>query len=108
MSHRVTTDTEIKSRDAALVAFKTANAQVRDLGSNKFEVRSGRSVGTLDLGTGQIVGDTDRWHAPDFDLLKQHYAEEVYTSELRRQGAVVQSREVDKQGNIVITYQTTG
>lgn len=108
MSHRVTTDTEIKNREFALSALKKIGTPFKDLGKNKLEVRSGKSTGTLDLATGTITGDTDRWHAPDFDLLKQHYAEEAYVAELHRQGASVQSREVDKEGNIVITFQTTG
>lgn len=108
MSHRVTTETKIRDRNAATVAMKAAGVLFKDLGNDTFEVKSGRTGGVLDLKTGTITGDTDRWSEKDFDGLKQSYAEETLTVELRRQGASIQSRQVDNEGNIVIMYQTTG
>ena len=108
MSHRVTTQTEIKDRELALGAFKAAGIKFRDLGSNTFEVTTGRSTATLNLTNGQIEGDDMRWKEADFDVLKQHYAEQSLLWNLRRQGHTVQNREVNKEGDIVILYQTTG
>jgi hypothetical protein len=108
MSHRVTTQTQMNDRVHAAAAFTKAKISHKDLGNGKFSLTAGRSQGVLDIGTGEIVGDGDRWNESDFNVLKQAYAEEVFTSELRRQGATVQSRDVDKEGNIVILYQTTG
>ena len=107
MSHRVTTQSQIKNKDLAVQAFKAAGLTASAVGPTKFEVRAGRSVGVLDLDTGVIAGDTDRWSENDFDGLRQHYAEASYVAELRRTGASIQERTVDKEGNIVIVYQTT-
>jgi hypothetical protein len=107
MSHRVTTKTSITNNDYAIAALAKAGFTHKSTGASKLEVRKGSSVGDLDLTTGEITGDTDRWKAGDFDLLSQAYAEEAYVSELRRQGASIQERTVDTEGNIVIVYQTT-
>jgi hypothetical protein len=88
--------------------MKSAGVIAKDLGNNKFDVKSGCTSGTLNLRTGTITGDTDCWNEADFDGLKQSYAEETLVAELRRQGASVQSRSIDNEGNIVIMYQTTG
>lgn len=107
MSHRVTTETQITNRAFAIAALTKAGASFKEIGG-QLHITAGRTQGTLDLATGQIAGDTDRWNDTDFDALRQAYAEESYVSELRRQGASIQSRTVDSEGNIVILYQTTG
>lgn len=106
MSKRVTTDTEIKDRSIALDAFKSCGLHFQETSPTTFEIRAGRSVGMLDLRTGQIVGDDMSFQKKDFEALKQHYAEEKYVWELRQQGATIHSREVNEQGDIVLMYQT--
>lgn len=105
MSKRVTTETEIKDRSIAMDAFRAANVQAREITADTFEVRAGRSVGTLNLRTGQIVGDDMSFTAKDFEPLKQHYAERKYLWELTQRGASVHSRNVEQNGDIVIVYQ---
>lgn len=107
MSHRVTTQTQIKDKTLALEAFAQAGVKFKPAGANAFDIESGRSKGKIDLSSGVITGDTDRWADTDFDVLRQAYAEGAYVSELRRQGATIQSRTTDQEGNIVIVYQTT-
>ena len=108
MSRRVTTQTEIKDRDLALSAFQTAGVRFRDCGDDVFEISAGNSTAHLDLKSGIISGDDMRWKQRDFDTLKQHYGEQAYLWQLRKRGATLQKREVDKDGNIVLIYQTTG
>lgn len=108
MSHRVTTKTEITDRELALSALKSAGVTFRDLGNNKFTITASGVTADLNLATGEIGGDADHLRSGPFDTLKQHYAEQKYVWELRRQGHTVESRQVDAQGNIVIMYQTNG
>src|SRR5271165_992613 len=105
MSKRITTQTEITDLSICMDAFKSAGVKFGKQTDDKYEVRMGRSVGVLDLRTGQIEGDDMSFHSGDFDVLKQHYAEQKYMWELRRRGASIHSREVDKEGNIVLQYQ---
>jgi hypothetical protein len=106
MSKRVTTQTEIKDRAIALDAFKASGTNFREITGDTFEVRAGHSHGVLDLRTGQIEGDDMSFRKDDFTNLVQHYGEQKYMTELRRIGASIHSREVDRDGNIILTYQT--
>jgi len=106
MSKRVTTQTEIKDRGIALEAFKASGTHFHEMSPDTFEVRAGRSRGVLDLRTGQIEGDDMSFRKADFETLSQHYGEQKYMEELRRTGASVHSREVDKDGNIILVFQT--
>jgi len=106
MSKRVTTQTELRDRGILLEAFKASGTKFESLSDNRFSITAGRSHGTLDLRTGVIEGDDMSFHKDDFAPLAQHYGEQKYMTELRRLGASVQSREIDRDGNIVITYQT--
>lgn len=105
MSKKVTTQTEITDRSICLEAFKSAGLNFREVTEHTFEVRMAHSVGTLDLRTGKIEGDDMSFRNVDFDTLKQHYAEKKYVWELRKRGASIHNREIDKEGNIVIQYQ---
>jgi hypothetical protein len=105
MSKRVTTQTEITDLSICMDAFKSAGIQARKQTDSTFEVRMGRSIGLLDLRTGQIEGDDMSFSSADFDVLKQHYAEQKYMWELKKRGASIHHREVDREGNIIIQYQ---
>lgn len=105
MSKRVTTQTEITDLSICMDAFKSTGAKFNKRTDDTYEVRMGHSVGVLDLRTGQIEGDDMSFHKADFDVLKQHYAEQKYMWELRKRGASIHQREVDKEGNIIIQYQ---
>ena len=106
MSKRVTTQTEIKDREIAMSAFKSAGISFTESGSGVFSIQTGRSHGTLDLRSGTISGDDMSFRQSDFDSLKQHYAKEKTLKELLRAGASVQSQTTESNGDIVIVYQT--
>lgn len=108
MSHRVTTKTEITDRELALAAFTAAGVQFKDNGNDQFRVTSGHYTADLNLKTGALSGDSDHFRGGAFDTLKQHYAEQKYMWELRKAGHSVESRQVEKNGDIVIMYQTNG
>jgi hypothetical protein len=104
MSHRVTTQSEIKDKALALAAAKSAGVSVVEEGEHTLRFTSGPlSRATLDLRTGTINGDTDYGHTNErFGVLKQHYSEAKYKLECARQGIMVESRSVDEHGNIVL------
>jgi len=104
MSHRVTTETEIKDKALLAQACKTANVSFSEMGNETIRFTSGPlSNAVLDLKSGRITGDTDYGHTKSgLDTLKQHYGEAKYKNECSRQGIQIESRSVDHEGNIVL------
>jgi hypothetical protein len=104
MSHRVTTETEIKDKVTLTAACKTANISFVDQGHDSIRFTSGGLTNAvLDLKTGRITGDSDYGHTRDgLGALRQHYGEAKYKAECARQGIQIESRTVDREGNIVL------
>ena len=105
MSKRVTTQTEITDSSIFTKAVASCGIKSSKIDDNTYELRTAHSIGILNLKTGSIEGDDMSFRSGDFDTLKQHYAEKKYMWELEMRGASVHSRTVDREGNIVITYQ---
>jgi hypothetical protein len=103
MSHRVTTQTEIKDKNFAVQALKSAGLSYREVGE-QIHITSGRLANaTLDLRSGLISGDTDHGHSSEtLGMLRQHYSEAKYRAECQKQGISVESRTVNKEGHIVL------
>ena len=108
MSHRVTTQTEIKDKALALQALKQAGFKYDEMGTS-IHVTSGPMAGaTLDLTSGQVTGDTDQGHNRGNDslgLLKRHYAEAKIRQECALQGISIDERVVEKDGRIRLKCQ---
>jgi hypothetical protein len=104
MSHRVTTETEIKDKALLTVAAKTAGITFTEQGTDQIRFTGGKlSNATLDLRTGRITGDTDYGHTESgLGVLRQAYGEAKYKDECRRQGITIENRQVDRDGNIVL------
>ncbi len=106
MSHRVTTQTEIKDRAIALQALKSANISYREVGTDQIQFTSGKmSNATLNLKTGDITGDTDYGHSQEsLGLLRQHYGEAKYRAEALKNGVSIEGRTVDKNGDVILMW----
>jgi hypothetical protein len=104
MSHRVTTDTEIKDLNLLTAACKSASINFSDMGNSQIRFTSGSlNNATLDLKSGRITGDSDYGHtATGLSALKQHYGEAKYKAECLRQGIQIESRTVQSNGDIVL------
>jgi hypothetical protein len=103
MSHRVTTDTEIKDRVLLTQAAKSAGVTFTEHGSTIRFTSGPLASATLDLSTGRITGDSDYGHTSSgLGVLKQHYGEAKYKAECSRQGIQIESRSLDREGNIVL------
>lgn len=104
MSHRVTTETEIKDKTLALQAAKTMGITAVENGKDSLRFTSGPLANSyLDLRTGRITGDTDYGHsASSLGALTQAYGEAKYRQECLRQGISIESREIDREGRIVL------
>ena len=105
MSHRVTTETEMKDKAILAQACKTAGINFVDQGANQIRFTGGDlNNAVLDLRTGNISGDTDWGHTKaKLDSLKQTYGETMYRAECMSQGIQIESRTVNKAGEIVLT-----
>ena len=100
MSHRVTTETEMT--DANLVANAMQAAGIEFTVQKRNVVFSdGDAKAILNLKTGRLTYPTGA--IPEkLGLLKQLYAEAIYRAGCERQGITIESRSVDKDGNIVL------
>lgn len=98
MSHRVTTQTEIKDKTLAIQALKAAGYSYSESG-NTLRITSGPlNRAAIDLRTGEVSGDTDYHTKDDLGALRQNYAEAKYLKECNMQGILVESREVLSNG----------
>jgi hypothetical protein len=101
MSHRVTTKTEIKDKALAVQACKQMGVTYVERGDT-LDFTSGALRGaSLNLKTGDVTGDTDFGHTHDkLGALRQAYGEAKYRYECNRQGIMIESRTVNKAGEI--------
>ncbi len=108
MSHRVTTQTEIKDKELAIAALHQANCAFTERG-NELTITSGPlKNATLNLATGRIEGDTDFGHKNNNDslgFLKRFYAEAKVKQECAIQGITIEERTVEKDGTIKLLCQ---
>lgn len=104
MSHRVTTQTEIKDKEIAKKALTAAKIDFRESGDFILNIMSGPMSGShIDLRSGEVVGDTDVHNQDTLGMLRQVYGEQKYRSECMKQGVMIESRRVDaKTGDIIL------
>lgn len=106
MSHRVTTQTEIKDKGIAIKALQKAGYTFDDQGTRLFVTSGPMRNATIDLSTGAVSGDTDYGHGrgdESLGALKMYYAEQKYTAECHKQGITIMERTVDsKTGEILL------
>ena len=101
MSHRVTTETEIKDKALAISAIKTAGISYQESGQTIRFTSGPLANATLDLNSGRISGDTDYGHsATKLGELRMFYGEAKYKLECNRNGIMVESRTINKAGEI--------
>lgn len=108
MSHRVTTETEIKDKTLAIQALKQAGFAYNDAGSTLHIVSGPIANSSIDLTTGVITGDTDRGHRRGNDglgVMKRYYAEAKVRQECALQGITIEERIVEKNGAIRLRCQ---
>jgi hypothetical protein len=103
MSHRVTTETEIKDKALLTAACKTAGINFTGDGDVIRFTSGPLANATLDLKSGRITGDTDYGHSKEaLGVLKQGYSEATYRAACMREGVQIESRNVEKNGDIVL------
>lgn len=108
MSHRVTTQTEIKDKALAIQALKQANMAYSESGSTLHITTGPIADAMINLTTGEVSGDTDRGHKRGDDglgILKRFYAEAKVQQECALQGIVIEERIVEKDGRIRLKCQ---
>lgn len=111
MSHRITTKTEIKDKKLAIQAIKTAGWGHTVEGSTIRFHDGPMSRASLNLSTGEVVGDTDIHRRRDhtgLGALNQLYSEAKFRREAQRQGHEIVARTTDKQGRIHLRCKIHG
>jgi len=102
MSHRVTTQTSMKNAANVKEACKQQDVSFQEHGTTIRFTSGPLNTASLDLTTGTITGDTDRHSASTLGALKQAYGEVSYRFECMKQGITVESRTVEKNGDITL------
>jgi hypothetical protein len=103
MSHRVTTRTEIKDKDLAKAALTQAGYAFSEHGSHLTITSGDLKNASINIDNGEISGDTDYRHSESkFGALRQYYSEQKYKKELAKNGGYIESRAVDKNGDIIL------
>jgi hypothetical protein len=100
MSHRITTRTKIKDKKLAIQALKQAGWSYNESGSTLRITDGPMRSSAIDLSTGDIRGDTDQHSRNQLGALRKYYGEAKYRQECIKRGALVESREVIKNGDI--------
>lgn len=100
MSHRITTETEMKDPDIVRDICDKAGYSFTRTGDVITFTTGPLARATLDLTSGVITGDSDH-HRGSLGSLRQAYAETKYIREITRQGGRVDNREV-VDGKIVL------
>jgi len=105
MSRRITTRTEITDKELAIEALKSAGISYQ-VDGDTINLTSGTYThATLDLQTGTIEGDSDYGHSSrNLGLLRQHYSEAKVKAKYLREGTIIDSREVNSEGDIVLMW----
>lgn len=100
MSHRVTTQTDIKEKDLAIQALKAEGWSYTETGDTLHITSGPMRNASLNLRTGNVTGDTD-WHSRDtLGALRQQYSVAKVRKEAIKTGAVIESQETMKNGDI--------
>lgn len=103
MSHRVTTRTEIKDKDLAKAALQQAGYSFSEHGNHLTITSGDLRNASINCDSGDITGDTDYRHSESkFGALRQYYSEQKYKKELAKNAGYVESRNVDKNGDIIL------
>jgi len=103
MSHRVTTETQIKNKDIAKQALRSLKIAFAENG-DQLRITSGpMNNATIDCRTGRVSGDTDYGHTQDIlGSVRQAYSEMNYRNECNKQGISITSRQIE--GENVVLY----
>lgn len=108
MSHRVTTQTDIKDKALALEALKASGAAFTDRGQT-IDITSGPMKGAnIDLRTGAIGGSWDvglRQSDDSIGFIKRFYAEAKIKQECHLRGVIIEDRKMNKDGTIELIVQ---
>lgn len=107
MSRRIENQTEITDKDLALRAIQLAGMECKVHGE-LIRITSGSMSGaSVNLKTGLIFGDEDFGHTEEsLGMLRQYYSEALFKRDCARQGTVVDQRQVDANGDIVLMWHT--
>ena len=100
MSRRVTTKTNMTDKTHVLAAAKAAGWDATESGGN-INFRSGplRNA-SLNLASGEIVGDSDYHTKKELGALHQGYAEMKFRAEAAIEGVQINERLVERDGTV--------
>lgn len=102
MSHRVTTNTQMTDESIVASVCKRQGITFTKSGDSLTFTSGAIRNATLNLKTGQIIGDTDHGHSVTvLDSLRQQYGADKAKYELAKQGGRVE-QEIRQDGKIVL------
>ena len=107
MSRRIENQTNITDKDLACRALQLAGMD-HDVQGTMIYIKSGAMAGArVNLKTGLISGDSDYGHTEEsLGVLRQYYSEALFKRECARQGTIVDQRQEDANGDVVLLWHT--
>jgi len=115
MSHRITTQSEIKDAELAKSAISSLGYSFRESGSTLYITSGGNLKGVnINLNTGVISGDSDPGYGghtqESMGVLRQAYGEQLARKQILLEGHDVEERTVETIDNeqCVVLYCMTG
>lgn len=101
MSRRITTKTQMTNKELTEQALKSAGLSYVEEGASMFRITSGdMRNATLDLRTGNIVGDTDLHGRDTLGSLRKHYSEAQIRHRCLMEGHSIEERQVLQDGRV--------
>jgi hypothetical protein len=105
MSRRITNQTNITDKAIALHALQMAGIDHQVQGNSIYFKSGALANAVLNLNTGMISGDSDHGHTKEsLGMLRQYYSEAVVKSECAKQGVMIDERQTDQEGNIILMW----
>lgn len=100
MSHRIATQTQIKDKDLAKKAIQAAGYSFTEQGATQLRITSGPlQNATVNLTTGEVVGDTDMHRSETLGSLRKFYTEAAHVREIQRNGHTIETRDILAERN---------
>lgn len=107
MSRRIEFTTNLTNADLLVKAFKRLGYKYSNKGPI-YSIDLPRGFADINTVTGKVSGDEDFLKKTTLQKVYQAYSEEEVLEKIYLQGATVESREVDKQGNVIILCRLHG
>lgn len=106
MSRRIENETNMTDKNLAIHALQLAGVSHQVQGNSIYFTSGALADAVLNLTTGIVAGDEDYVNVESLGLLRQYYSEAMVKQECAKQGTIIDERQVNSEGEIVLMWHT--